>query len=172
MRNFFTWLLIIFLIVVIGVTGFICGLYVGKNVLAKATIEAARQTAISTLSEKIKKLPGLDVIEAMPADVMHGTVQAISGRQIKFLAGPKSIDEIIAGAPAEYNLNITEKTKIYYFEIKDNDLTQESIPLTGFVTEKLITIDDLKIDEQIAVVFDPAQLGQAVIDALEIKVNR
>lgn len=172
MQNFLTWFLIIFLIIVIGVTSFLCGLYVGKNVLAKAAIEKEKQIVISNLSEKIKKLPGLGVIEAMPADIMHGRIQSISGKQIKFLAEPKSIDEILSDVPTKYNLNITDKTKIYYFEATDSASATEPTSITSLVTEKPLTADELKIDEQIAVVIDPAQIGEATIDALEIKVNR
>ncbi len=173
MQNFFTWTLVIFLIVLISVISFLTGIYIGKSKLSESKIAQEKQLYVEKISEKIKSLPGMSIMESLPDDIIHGRIISISGNKLQIAAEPMSINELLQENPVEYQLQITDKTKIYYLKIKDNiELPADPTTMPNLITEQALSFEDIKVNEQIAVIIDPAQKSNPVIDAIEIKVNR
>ena len=141
---------------------FIFGLYIGKVKLSEKQTAVEKQNLIGDISEKIKKLPGMEVFMSQPPDVIKGRIKSISGDTIFLLALPISVENLFK-AEKEFQINVSDATEIYYLELNAKTSLFEKTPLA---------FEQLKPEETIAVTFDLTDKSGSIVNALKIKANR
>ena len=170
MRNTF----IIILFILIGALCLLIGIYLGTNLLAADRIVVAKQQAVQAFAEKVKNLPGMNIIPASDGSLVYGTVKAISGKQITITTEARTVDDLLQGLPKDRVFQTTDLTKVYYLKLTDGfdtgfDINQNPNDL---ITEELIALSDLNIGDQVSVSIDPNEKFSSLAKAVAIKVNR
>jgi len=172
MHNFFTWTIIVFLIVLIGVICLLTGIHLGKNILAQEKIEKAQTEAVQIFAEKVRAIPILRNLPDQPENIMYGTITAIDGQSIMIKVEPQTIDDIINELPTSYSITTNQNTKIYYIRINEQLALNNPADISDFITEVNLNVTDLKINDQVSITIDPVNKNKPVIEAKQIKVSR
>lgn len=165
-------ILFILCIVLLCAISFLLGLYIGKTRLLTDKVNQAKTELLKDTAAKLKNLPFATIMEAQPNDLLFGFIEKIDSSEIKLAADPSSIDELLAEKKISYNINITPETKIYYLKINDRLMNDASNTLTDVFQENIISANELKVGEKIAIKINPEDKSNSIINALEIKVSR
>jgi hypothetical protein len=171
MQNFVTWIIIILLIVLIGVACLFTGIYIGKDILAKDKIEQAKLETIAEITDKVKNLPGIEMLDTYPDNILFGTVTAISGQEITISSQPRTVEQILKTDEMNYTFKVSDKTKLYKLTIKEEFPEGESPTFNDLVGEELLEIKDIQVDNNLSITFNPNHIDKEVIDAIEIKIK-
>jgi hypothetical protein len=165
-------ILITISIILLCVISFLLGLYFGKTRLLTDKVNQAKTELLKDTAAKLKNLPFVNIMEAMPGDLIFGFIEEKNSSQIKLTAEPGSIEELLSEQKISYTINITPETKIYYLKINDRIMGDSSSTLKDIFQENIVSTEELKIGEKIAVKIKAEDKSNPSIDALEIKVSR
>jgi len=166
MRNTF----IIILFVLVGAICLLIGLYLGTNFLAADKITLAKQQSMQAFADKVKNLPGMNIIPATDGGIVYGTIKAITGKQLTITTEARTVDDLLNGLPKDRFFTATDTTKIFYLKLADGLFT--TADPNSLITEELIAISDLNIGDQVSILIDPNEALSPTATAIEIKVNR
>lgn len=165
-------ILFILCIVLLCAITFLLGLYLGKTRLLADKVNQAKTELLKDTAAKLKNLSFATMLEVQPNDLLFGFIEKINGSEIKLSADPSSIEELLAEKKTNYSINITPETKIYYLKINDRLVGNESSTLSDVFQENIISANELKVNEKIAVKINAEDKEKPSIEALEIKVSR
>src|SRR3989339_1757667 len=169
MRNTF----IIILFILIGALCLLIGIYLGTNLLAANRIVAAKRQAVQMFAEKVKNLPGMNMIPATDGSLVYGTVKSVTGKDLIITTEARTVDDLLQGLPKDRAFQATDLTKVYYLKLTDGfdtgfDINQNP---NNLITEELIALSDPNIGDQISVSIDPNEKFSSLAKAVAIKVN-
>ena len=172
MEKTFKLILFILSIFLLCAISFLLGLYFGKTILLTDKVNTAKTELLKDTAQKLKNLPFANLAETMPDNLIFGFIEEKNNSQIKLTADPGTIEELLSEKKANYTINITPETKIYYLKINDRLLGDGSSTLNDIFQENIVSADELKVGEKIAVKIKAEEKSNLILNALEIKGSR
>ncbi|NQT49937.1 hypothetical protein HQ571_04545 [Candidatus Kuenenbacteria bacterium] len=170
MKSAPTIIVVIILMLLIGMIGFVIGLYVGKGNSFESKLKQEKAEVIQNLNKNIESIPGVSVLE-QPEDYLIGSIKKIEKNVLTISSAPATVEDLLEGEEKIYEIKISSQTKIFYQEIGEDPVLTEDEP-GQLVTEHLLTIQDLQVNEQVSIFINIKTKNQPLVEALEIKVNR
>jgi len=159
-------------IILLCAISFLLGLYIGETRLLTDKVNQAKTELLKDTAAKLKNLPFANIMEAMPNDLIFGFIEEKNNSQIKLTAEPGSIEELLSEQKVGYTINITPETKIYYLKINDRLLGDAGSTLEDIFQENIVSAEELKVGEKIAVKIKAGEKSNPILNALEIKISR